>query len=190
MTDLQARLRNDKRAVPLIIVLSIAIPLAVVALLALPGAEDVGLDLGIFPKLNAVLNAGVSVLLVWGFVVIKRYQQTRDSALIQRHMRIQLGAFGLSALFLVSYVIYHALSADQAKFGGGGWIRPVYFTILITHIVLAALILPLILFTLYRGLSGEYQRHRKLARWTFPLWLYVSVTGVAVYVMMAPYYGH
>lgn len=190
MTDLQTRLRNDRRAVPIIVILSIAIPVVVATLLALPGAGDVGLDLGIFPKLNAVLNATVSVLLVWGFLVIKQYQRTRNAGLIQRHMRIQLGAFGLSALFLVSYVIYHALSADQATFGGEGWIRPVYFTILITHIVLAALILPLILFTLYRGLSGEYDRHRKLARWTFPLWLYVSVTGVAVYVMMAPYYGH
>lgn len=190
MTDLQSRLRNNPNVELAIIFISILVPLVVGILLYVPGSKQVGFNLGIFPQINAVLNGLVSVLLVTGYLLIRQYQRTRVQQWMTLHRWSQLSAFILSALFLVSYVIYHALSPDQAKFGGQGWIRPVYFSILITHIVLAALILPLILFTLYRGLTGEYQKHRKLARWTFPLWLYVSVTGVAVYLMMAPYYGH
>jgi len=98
-----------------------------------------------------------------------------------------LSAFFLSALFLISYVIYHS-ATESTSFGGAGLIRTVYFFILITHIVLAAAILPLILITMSRALSSRFDRHRKIARITFPLWLYVSVTGVVVYLMIAPYY--
>ena len=98
-----------------------------------------------------------------------------------------LTAFALSALFLISYVIYHSL-AEETHFGGEGVIRYIYFFILITHIILAAAIVPLVLITLVRGLSNKFDKHRKIARWTFPLWLYVAVTGVVVYLMLRPYY--
>jgi putative membrane protein len=99
-----------------------------------------------------------------------------------------MGAIVLSVLFLVSYIAHHLLAGDT-KFGGEGAIRLVYFVILITHIFLAAVILPFILFTAYRSLTGEYDKHKKLAKYTWPLWLYVSVTGVIVYLMISPYYG-
>lgn len=99
-----------------------------------------------------------------------------------------MSAIVLSVLFLVSYIAHHLLSGDT-KFGGEGTIRLVYFIILITHIFLAAVILPFILFTAYRSLTGEYEKHKKLARYTWPLWLYVSVTGVIVYLMISPYYS-
>ncbi|MFI5135616.1 MAG: DUF420 domain-containing protein, partial [Chitinophagales bacterium] len=96
-------------------------------------------------------------------------------------------AFILSAIFLISYVVYHSL-APETHFGGEGIIRPIYFFILITHIILAAVIVPLVLITLTRALRKRYDRHKKIARWTFPLWLYVAVTGVIVYLMLRPYY--
>jgi putative membrane protein len=98
-----------------------------------------------------------------------------------------LTAFALSVLFLVSYVVYH-LTHEEVRFGGTGWIKAVYLFILITHIGLSVFVVPLALFTLYPALLGRYRQHRRLARWTFPLWLYVSVTGVLVYVFLAPYY--
>ena len=98
-----------------------------------------------------------------------------------------LSAVAVSALFLVSYVVYHS-TYGSVRFAGQGLVRPVYFTILITHVVLAALIVPLVWLTLRRALRGEFARHRRLARWTFPLWLYVSVTGVVVYLMLYHFY--
>jgi putative membrane protein len=96
-------------------------------------------------------------------------------------------AFGLSALFLVSYVI-SKISNEPVPYGGEGALRYIYFFILITHIALSAIIIPLVLFTMYRGLTGEYTKHKKIARWTFPIWLYVAITGVLVYLFMLPYY--
>ena len=103
------------------------------------------------------------------------------------HRNTRITAFGLSAIFLVSYVI-SKISNDPVPYGGEGILRPVYFFILITHIVLSAIIVPLVLFTMYRGLTGEYKKHAKIARWTFPIWLYVAITGVLVYIFMWPYY--
>jgi uncharacterized membrane protein YozB (DUF420 family) len=94
-----------------------------------------------------------------------------------------LSAFGVSALFLVSYVIYHYYAGSR-PFAGQGWIRPVYFGLLITHIILAAVIVPLALTTIYRALTGQFSRHRRIARWTLPIWLYVSVTGVAIFLLL------
>ena len=99
-----------------------------------------------------------------------------------------IAAFALSCLFLLSYVTYHALT-ESTKYGGEGWVRSVYFFILITHIILAAIIVPLVLFTMTRGLQKRYDKHRRVAKWTWPLWLYVAVTGVIVYLMLSPYYG-
>ena len=109
--------------------------------------------------------------------------------LFQAHRFCNLTALCFSAIFLVSYVTYHTFT-EPTKYGGEGLMRSIYYFILLTHVVLAALILPLILFTFLRAFSGRFDAHRKLARWTFPLWLYVSVTGVIVYLMISPYYIH
>ena len=128
------------------------------------------------PALNASLNALASVFLVIGYALIRNGR--RDA-----HKRCMLMALTTSALFLISYVIYHA-NAGSVRFGGTGAIRVVYFAVLIPHVILAATILPLALVTTARGLRGDYARHVRIARWTLPLWLYVSVTGVIVYAML------
>lgn len=128
------------------------------------------------PALNAILNGIAATLLATGWVMIKRRR-------IAQHRACMLAAFATSALFLVSYVIYHA-NVGSRPFGGQGPIRVVYFAILISHVVLAAAILPLSIVTLRRGLAARYDRHVRIARWTLPIWLYVSVTGVVVYLML------
>lgn len=128
------------------------------------------------PHLNAVLNAIAGVLLTLGFIFIK-------SGRIQAHKRCMISAFAVSALFLASYVTYHA-QVGSRPFPGTGIVRTIYFTILIPHVVLAAAVLPLALVTLRRGLKRDDARHRRIARWTLPIWLFVSVTGVVVYVML------
>ena len=128
------------------------------------------------PALNATLNGIAAVLLVYGYTLIRRGER-------ERHRRVMIAAFTTSALFLVSYVTYHA-NAGSRPFTGQGPIRLVYFTILITHVILAAAILPMALITLSHGLRSKFDRHRRIARWTLPIWLYVSVTGVVVYLML------
>ena len=128
------------------------------------------------PAVNATLNGIAGVLLLIGFLLIR-------SRNIELHRRFMLAAFAASALFLVSYLVYHA-QVGSVRFTRQGVVRPVYFTILITHVVLAAAVLPLAIVTLSRGLNGRFQGHRKIARWTLPIWLYVSVTGVLVYVLL------
>ena len=128
------------------------------------------------PLLNACLNATSAVLLVAGFLLIKR-------RLVAAHRACMVAALAVSTLFLVSYVTYHALAGSR-PFGAHGWIRPVYFFVLLTHIVLAAAIVPLALTTVWRAWRADFVRHRRVARWTLPLWLYVSVTGVLVYWML------
>ena len=132
------------------------------------------------PKLNAIINACCSILLMTSFYYIKRGD-------VGTHKKLNIITFILSALFLVSYIIYHS-TGNEARFGGQGVVRPIYFFILITHIILAALVLPLVLLSFYRGMKMQVTKHRKLARWSFPIWLYVTLTGVVVYLMMAPYY--
>jgi putative membrane protein len=134
------------------------------------------IDYTVLPALNATLNAISAVFLTMGWLFIRQRQ-------VHRHRLCMLGAFATSALFLTSYVVYHA-NVGSVPFTGQGAIRVVYFAILITHVVLAAAILPLALVTLSRALSRRFDRHRKIARWTLPLWLYVSVTGVVIYVML------
>jgi uncharacterized membrane protein YozB (DUF420 family) len=134
------------------------------------------MEIADLPALNASLNALASVFLVVGYIFIRSGRQ-------DAHRRSMLLALTTSALFLVSYVIYHA-NAGSVPFRGTGMIRIVYFAILIPHVILAATILPLALVTAARGLRGDYGRHVRIARWTLPLWLYVSVTGVIVYLML------
>jgi len=141
-------------------------------------APQVGLpgSVAALPAVNAFLNATSAVLLSVGFVQIRRRN-------VAAHRACMLSAFAVSALFLVSYVVYHA-QAGSVPFRGQGLVRPVYFTLLLSHIVLAAVIVPLALTTIFRAWTARFDRHRRIARWTLPLWLYVSVTGVLVYVML------
>ena len=138
------------------------------------------MDYSALPTVNATLNATSGILLAIGYVLIKRRH-------ITAHRNAMLLAFTSSTLFLISYVIYHA-HAGSHPFAGQGAIRYLYFAILISHIILAVVILPMAITSLTRGLRGDYVRHRKIARRTFPLWMYVSVTGVIVYVMLYKLY--
>ena len=128
------------------------------------------------PAVNASLNAISGVLLLTAYVLIRARR-------IEQHRKVMLAAFATSSLFLVCYVIYHA-QVGSVPFTRVGFVRPVYFTILITHVTLAAAVLPMAIVTLSRGLKARYTQHRRIARWTFPIWLYVSVTGVLVYVLL------
>jgi uncharacterized membrane protein YozB (DUF420 family) len=140
----------------------------------------VSLSLSDLPALNATLNATSGALLVAGYLLIRRGR-------IRQHRAAMISACVVSTLFLISYVIYHA-NIGSRPFPGRGPVRVAYFTILITHVVLAAAILPLALVTLTRGLRGRFERHVAIARWTLPIWLYVSVTGVVVYLMLYQMY--
>ena len=133
----------------------------------------------VLPTVNAVLNASAAVAMVLGFVAIRRRRVTV-------HRACMLTAVGLSVLFLCSYLIYHA-QVGSRPYGGSGWLRTAYFAILLTHTVLAVAIVPMVGTTLYRALRSQFARHARVARVTFPLWLYVSVTGVVVYWML--YHG-
>jgi putative membrane protein len=142
--------------------------------------------LGIFPHLNATLNALSGVFIVTGFIFIRRKR-------ISSHRFSMLSAATVSAAFLVSYLSHHALRTyyfglGPTKFTGEGLVRPIYFTILTSHTILAALITPFVLRTLWLGLKGRYEKHKKLARLVFPIWLYVSITGVLVYLMLYQLY--
>jgi putative membrane protein len=128
------------------------------------------------PTLNAALNSLSAVLLVAGFLYIRSKNR-------QAHKICMLAALGSSTLFLVSYLAYH-YQVGSVPFKGQGWVRPVYFAILLSHTILAAVVVPLVLITLTRGLRQRFDAHRRIARWTFPVWLYVSVTGVVVYWML------
>jgi len=130
----------------------------------------------VLPTVNAVLNASAAVAMILGFVAIRRRRVTL-------HRACMLTAVGLSVLFLCSYLVYHA-QVGSRPYGGSGWLRTVYFAILLTHTVLAAAIVPMVGTTLYRALRSQFARHARLARITFPVWLYVSVTGVVVYWML------
>jgi len=141
---------------------------------------DLRLDIADLPALNAILNATAAVFLSAGYMQIRRGR-------IEVHKRFMLAALTTSALFLISYLVYHANTGSR-PFPGDGVVRLVYFTILITHVVLAAVILPLALITASRGLRAQYDRHVRIARWTLPLWIYVSVTGVVIYLMLYQMY--
>jgi uncharacterized membrane protein YozB (DUF420 family) len=138
-------------------------------------------DLSIFPALNATLNGASAVLIATGRILIRRKQ-------VRRHRACMIAAVTTSTLFLASYLYYHA-HVGSVHFPGQGWIRAVYFALLISHTLLAVAVVPLVLLTLTAALRGRFDRHRRIARWTYPIWLYVSVTGVLVYVMLYQIYG-
>ena len=134
------------------------------------------LDYSSLPTLNAALNATSGVLIILGFVLIRQKALTG-------HVICMMGAMVTSTLFLISYLIYH-FHHGATPFPGGGWIRPVYYTILISHTLLAIVVVPLVFATLYPALKSRFDTHVRLARWTFPVWLYVSITGVIIYWML------
>jgi len=141
---------------------------------------DLGIDFHFLPPFHASLNALTAVILLLALYFIKNKQ-------IENHRKAIYAAMVCSALFLVSYVLYH-FTTPETRFGGEGAIRTVYFILLITHVVLAAAILPFILLTFNRAYTAQYERHKKMARWVFPLWLYVAITGPVCYLMLKPYY--
>jgi putative membrane protein len=168
---------KDRFALFLIGVISLVIVLVVGSLLLGQRPEARGRSaVGALPLLNACLNATSAALLSAGWVLIRRKRVTA-------HKTCMVSALAVSTLFLVSYVTYHALAGSR-PFGGQDWIRLVYYPLLVSHIILAAAIVPLALTTVYRALQGNFARHVRIARWTLPIWLYVSVTGVLVYWML------
>ena len=170
--------QSEDRYRKIIIALSVIIPLVVALLFGMPKVE--GYDTSFLPPIYATINGVTAVLLVVGVVAIRNGKQLL-------HERIMKVCVGLSALFLLLYVIYH-ITSESTSFGGLGPVRYVYFFLLITHILLSIGVIPLVLFTFVRALSRDFKRHRALARITFPIWLYVAVTGVIVYLMISPYY--
>ena len=171
----------NRFTVNLIIALSVAVPLIVVLLMNLDTRTNIlGFEVGTFPFFHAVINGLTAILLFVGYLLIKNKKMIL-------HRNVMISAFVLSVVFLVSYVI-SKISHEPVSYGGEGFMRYLYFFILITHIVLSGIIIPLVLFTMYRGLTGQYQKHKKIARWTFPIWMYVAITGVLVYIFMYPYY--
>ena len=173
--------KNDGRARAFIIVVSIIVFITISVLSRVKLNVQLGFDEHLFAKINATINSTVSILLVVGLIAVKNKRYLF-------HKRTMIIAIILSFLFLVSYICHH-LFTGETKFGGEGTIRYIYYFILGTHIVLAGIILPFILFTAYRAMTGEWPRHRKLAKITWPIWLYVAVTGVIVYFMISPYYS-
>ena len=186
--------KNDRKASWLIIVFSVIVFSAVVLLSKVKLEVDLGFDVHLFALINALINSCVTILLVLALLAVKRKKY-------ETHRNLMLTAMVLSVLFLASYICHHLLAGDT-RFGdinhdgivnevektAAGSLRIIYYIILGTHIPLAGIILPFILFTAYRALTGEYTAHKKLARITWPVWLYVALTGVAVYLLISPYY--
>lgn len=172
--------KDDAKARLLIFTFSAIVFAAVVLLGRIQLKVDLGFDVHVFAQVNAIINSLVALLLLGGLFSVK----AKNYLL---HKRLMLTAMLLSVLFLVSYIAHH-LFAGETSFGGEGTIRTVYYLILFTHIPLAGLILPFILFSAYRALIGEWVAHKKLVRYTWPIWFYVAVTGVIVYILISPYY--
>lgn len=161
---------------------SIVIPLVVAILLGIRQKVDLGDWTTYLPHLNGLINTATSLLLLLGLYFIRRRN-------VIAHRRTMLTAFTFGSVFLVSYVLYH-LSNESTPFGGQGWIRPVYYFLLVSHIILSVVVLWFVLRAVYFALSGQFEAHKKTVRWAYPIWLYVSITGVVVYLMIRPYYIH
>ena len=187
--------KNDRKARVFIFIVSIIVFAAVVILSRVKLELNLPFNVHVFATANALINSLVTICLLAGLLAVKKKK-------FVLHKKIMLTAIFLSVLFLVSYIAHHLL-AGETKFGdinhdgilsmdeklNAGTMRVVYFVLLLTHIPLAAIILPFILFTAYRALTGEYEKHKKLTRYTWPLWFYVAVSGVIIYVMIQPYYS-
>lgn len=180
MKNMESKQRNYT---PFIWILTVIIIGVILGTNYLPRSTDgtiAGMDLTVLPLLNAVLNGITFILLVCALVMIKKKN-------IPAHRNFMLAAFGVTLIFFLSYLTYHAM-AGSTSFGAEGIMMYIYYIILISHIILAAILVPLSLITLGRGLNMNVRKHRKIARWTMPIWLYVSLTGVLVYLFISPYY--
>jgi putative membrane protein len=173
---------QERKVSRIINVLSIAIPVAVAVMLGVRQKFDFGTWTSYLPHVNGIINSITSVLLLMGFYFIRQRN-------VVAHKRTMLMAFTLGSLFLVCYILYH-LTHDSTPFEGQGWVRPVYYFLLVTHIVLSIVVVWFVLRAVYFALSGQIARHKQTVKWTFPIWLYVSVTGVIVYLLIRPYYLH
>ncbi|WP_338874270.1 DUF420 domain-containing protein [Spirosoma sp. SC4-14] len=173
---------QEQKANRVINILSLAIPIAVAILLGIRQKVDLGNWTTYLPHINGIINSITSVLLLMGFYFIRQKN-------IEAHKRIMLTAFALGSLFLVSYVLYH-LTNESTPYGGQGWIRPVYYVLLISHIVLSVVVVWFVLRAVYFAISGQILKHKQTVKYAFPIWLYVSITGVIVYLMIKPYYIH
>ncbi|MFT5913594.1 MAG: putative membrane protein [Flammeovirgaceae bacterium] len=188
--------KNDKKILPIIAILSVVVPLLVAILMSFPQSGKLGdLDVSFLPHLNGTLNSATAILLIAGFLAIR-------SKKIELHRTFMLSAFVLSSIFLISYVIYHFqvpstifgdldhsgdLNESEALAIEG--VRSFYLVILLTHIALSTIIVPLVLLSIYFAFSNQIDRHKKIVRFTFPIWVYVAITGVVVYWMISPYYA-
>jgi len=190
----QTMVKNDRKAGWLIGIFSFVVFAVVVSLSKIQLKVDVGFDVHVFAFANAFINSGVAVLLVFALLLVRQKKYIA-------HKKVMMWAMILSILFLVSYITHHLLSGDtiygdvnhngileDAESAAVAGTRSIYLVILLTHIFLAAIILPFILFTAYRGLTSDYPKHRKLGRITWPIWFYVSVTGPVLYWLISPYY--
>ena len=173
--------KNDPKAKLFIYAVSIIVFAAVVVLSKVKLQLDLPFNPHVFATVSAGINSLVAVFLLAGLITVKQKKY-------ELHKKIMMSAIILSVLFLLSYIAHHLLT-DETKFGGDGAIKTIYYIILFTHIPLAGIILPFILFTAYRALTGEYEQHKKLTRITWPIWFYVAMTGVIVYWMISPYYS-
>jgi putative membrane protein len=169
-----------KKATIWIWILSLAVPGLVAMLYFGPKFAPPGTDLRFLPRIYATINFITAIVLVFALIAIKQKK-------IMRHRSLMVTALILSVLFLVLYVVYHS-NVDSVKFGGEGIVRYIYFFFLISHILLSVIIVPLVLVTLNWALRSNFEKHQKLARWTWPIWFYVAVSGVIVYFMISPYY--
>ncbi|MFE7085142.1 DUF420 domain-containing protein [Sphingobacterium spiritivorum] len=175
---------EEKKYNKWIVILSVTIPV-VVAILFGVNLRKLGYDvqpLSFLPPIYAAINGLTAILLVWAVAAIKR----GNKALHERLIKVCIAC---SVAFLAMYVAYH-MTSDSTPYGGEGAMRYIYFVILISHILLSIIIIPFVLVTFVRGIAGAYERHKRLARITYPMWLYVAVTGVIVYLMISPYYTH
>ncbi|MFT5883675.1 MAG: putative membrane protein [Arcticibacterium sp.] len=171
---------EDKKSLKTINIISVLVPIAVAILLGIRSKPDFGEWTKVLPHLNAVINSSTSVLLVVGLCLVKSGRK-------KAHRRVMTFAFVLGGFFLVSYVLYH-LTNPSTSFRGEGIVKMFYYFILISHILLSIVVLPLVLRAFYFALQGDILRHKKLVKFAYPIWLYVSITGVMAYLMISPYY--
>ena len=171
-----------KKRLLLIRVLSVAIPLVVALLIGIREKLDLGEWVFNLPHVIGVLNSLTALCLIMALVAIKKKN-------IKLHQNLNTTALVLGAIFLLCYVTYHA-SADSTPYGGDGALKTIYYILLISHIVLSVSVVPLVLFSFYHAWNKDYDKHRKVVKYTFPIWLYVSISGVAVYALISPYYIH
>lgn len=173
---------QEQKVSRIINILSIAIPVAVAVMLGIRQKVDLGAWTSYLPHVNAVINSVTSVLLLMGLYFIRHKN-------VLAHRRTMLMAFALGSVFLVCYILYH-ITHESTSFGGQGWVRPVYYFLLVSHIVLSIVVVWFVLRAVYFALSGQIARHKQTVKYAFPIWLYVSTTGVIVYFLIRPYYLH